>query len=267
MSDSSARPDVQAARDDDVAILRFDTGPVNSVRPKTMIDLCRELEAVRDDPGVRAVVLGHTGRHFVAGADFGFLEALKDATPQQIRDDIYRYFQGAVRTLYDYPKPVVASIGGAAITVGCEIALACDFRVVGPQAAFQESWINLGAMPPLGGLKSLAALIGYGRAADMILRGARVEGAEAVRIGLAHELVDEAGAVEARAIALARELGAKPPLAYRAAKAGMRRALDGTLAETLEAGLAQQALLILSDDFREGVDAAGARRRPVFRGR
>lgn len=267
MTELVQKSDIQATRHGSVAVLKFDVEPINAVRPKTMSDLCRELDVVRDDPQVRAVVLGHTGRHFVAGADFAFLESLKGASAQQVRDDIYRHFQGAVRAVYDYPKPVVAAIGGAAITVGCEIALACDFRVVGPRARFQESWINLGLIPPLGGLKTLAATIGYGRAADMILRGQQVGGAEAVRIGLAHQLVDDDANLEQAALTLATELASAPPLAYQAAKAGMRRALEGSLAETFAASVSQQALLVLSQDFREGVEAAVQRRKPSFKGR
>ncbi len=259
------KPHATMARHGCVAVIKIDAGPVNAVSPRTMTDLCAALASARDDSAVKAVVLGHTGKHFVAGADFEFLTSLKTATPQQIWNDVYRHFQGAIRMLYAYPKPTVAAIGGAAFTLGCEAALACDFRVVTEGAVFEESWIRLGMMPPLGGLKMLPALIGYGKAADMILRARRVGGAEAVDIGLAHMLVagDE---LEARAIALASELADAPPLAYQAAKTGMRRALENSLEDTLTASANQQALLILSDDFREGVDAAMAKRKPVFKG-
>ncbi len=257
---------VTTDRHGQVAVIKLDAGPVNAVSPRTMVDLCTALASARDDSAVKAVVLSHTGKHFVAGADFDFLESLKTASPQQIWQDVYSHFQGAIRMLYAYPKPTVAAIGGMAMTVGCEAALACDFRVVTERAVFQESWIRLGLMPPLGGLKMLPALIGYGRAADMILRARQVGGVEAVQIGLAHMLASSEE-LEARAIELATELANAPALAYQAAKAGMRRALENSLEDTLAASANQQALLILSDDFREGVDAAMAKRAPVFKGK
>ncbi|HVR52998.1 MAG TPA: enoyl-CoA hydratase/isomerase family protein [Pseudorhodoferax sp.] len=258
--------DVLTRRHGPVAQILFNIGGVNAVRPQSMADLCAALDAVRDDAGVRSVVIGHTGRHFVAGADFAFLRSLQQATAQQIRDDIYRHFQAAARALYAYPKPTVACIGGAAITVGCELAIACDFRVLGPRAFFEESWIRLGLIPPLGGLKALAAHIGHGRAADMVLRGRRVGAAEAERIGLAHRVVQDEAQLEQEAIALAQELAQLPPLALQAAKAGLRRGAECALEDTLAASVAQQALLILSEDFREGVAAAAGQRQPVFKG-
>lgn len=261
----SDRPHATIARHGCVAVIKMDAGPVNAVSPRTMVDVCAALASARDDPTVKAVVLGHAGKHFVAGADYDFLASLKTATAQQIWQDVYRHFQGFIRMLYSYPKPTVAAIGGAAFTVGCEAALACDFRVVTESAVFEESWIRLGMMPPLGGLKMLPALIGYGKAADMILRARRVGGVEAVHIGLAHMLAP-ADELEVRAIGLASELADAPPLAYQAARTGMRRALENSLEDTLAASANQQALLILSDDFREGVDAAMAKRKPVFKG-
>lgn len=250
-----------------VAVVKIDCGtPVNVVRPQTFAALCSTLDALQADSAVRAVVLGHKGRHFSGGADFRFLEALKGASEDEVRDHIYRHFQGGVRRLYEFPKPVVAAIGGAAITVGCEAALACDFRIVTEDAVFQESWIRLGLIPPLGGLKMLAATVGRGLACDMILRGRPVGGAEAVRAGLAHELVT-ADELDARSFALAEELAAAAPLAYVTAKAGMREAMDASLEETFAAGLREQCRMIASRDFAEGVDALVARRRPVFEGR
>lgn len=145
------RPDVRTSRHGAVAPLEIDCGEVDAVCPKTMRDLRAELETARDDPAIHAVVLGHTGGHFVAGADLDFLQSLKLASPQAIQSDICEHFEGAMKLLYAFPKRMVAAIGGAAITVGCEAALACDFRVMTPRAIFQESWIRLGLMPPLGG--------------------------------------------------------------------------------------------------------------------
>ena len=250
-----------------IAIVRIDRGEAaNAARTETMQQLCDVFDRLRDDAGVGAVVLGHRGRHFMAGGDLGMLQQLTEASGIEVRDKIYRHFQGVTRRLYDFPQPLVAAIGGAAITVGCEMALACDFRIVTARATFQESWIRLGLIPPLGGLKKLPALVGYGLAADMMLRGRAVGAEEALTAGLATELVAE-DALESRALELAEELAALPPLAFAATKAGLRQGLENSFEQTFSANILTQALMIGTDDFREGVAAVVERRPPRFSGR
>jgi enoyl-CoA hydratase/carnithine racemase len=249
-----------------IAIVRIDRGEAsNAARTETMQQLCDVFDMLKDDAEVSAVVLGHRGKHFIAGGDLGMLQELTTASAIEVRDKIYRYFQGVTRRLYEFPKPTVAAIGGAAITVGCEAALACDFRIITERAMFQESWIKLGLIPPLGGLKKLPALVGYGIAADMMLRGRALTGREALAAGLANELVEQ-DELEGHAFALAEELAALPSLAYAAIKAGLRQGLEQSFEQTFTAGVLTQACMIQTDDFKEGVDAVVGRRTPVFKG-
>lgn len=99
-----------------------------------------------------------------AGADLSSLQTLPDLPAARFRSQIYDAALGAVRAVFDCPKPTVAAANGAAMTVGCELALACDFRIVSPTASFQETWVRLGLIPPLGGLFLLPRLVGLGRA-------------------------------------------------------------------------------------------------------
>ena len=157
----------------------------NTVRPRTLQEIGAALDAATADEAVRAIVLRAEGRHFSAGADFAFLDDLTRMSATDIKREIYAHFQGAARRLYRCPKPTIAAIAGAAVTVGCELALACDVRIVAEDAFFQESWIKLGIMPPLGGVFLLPRLIGLGRASQMVLRAQIVRAEEAGRIGLA----------------------------------------------------------------------------------
>jgi len=260
--------DVLLERCDALAIIRINRPHVgNAVGPATMRLLCEKLDEAIEDTSVRVIMLGHRGKHFLSGADFAFLEDLTKTSTGKARDDIYRYFQGASRRLHLCPKPTIAAVGGAAITVGCELAIACDFRIVTPTALFQQSWMRMGLLPPLGGLKALPALVGLGMAKEMVLRMRPVKGEEAVRIGLATELVADADALEPRALQIAEELAVLPPLAYAAAKEGLRRGLEGTFDESWASTLLAQTLLIGSDDFREGFAAVQANRAPQFSGR
>jgi enoyl-CoA hydratase/carnithine racemase len=237
----------------------------NALRRETLLQLCESIDLVTADERVRAIVLTGEGRHFSAGADLSFLEKLALTPASQIKPEIYDLAQGAVRRIYHCIKPTVAAIHGAAVTVGCELALACDFRIVSPSATFRESWIRLGLLPPLGGLFLLPYMIGLGRAAQMCLRGLPVGAEEAVRIGLAHEIAPEE-TLQSRAEVLASELSELAPLGYAAAKEGLHRGMESTMANEWMANVTTQSILMGTQDFREGLAAFREKRVARFTG-
>jgi enoyl-CoA hydratase/carnithine racemase len=237
----------------------------NAVRPETLGEICRAVDALGADPTVRAIVLAGEGKHFSAGADFAFLERLKTTPATEVKEQIYARFQGAARRIVQCQKPTIAAVAGAAVTVGCELALACDFRLVAPNAQFQESWIKLGLLPPLGGLFLLPRLVGAGRAAEIVLAGRTIGAEEAVRIGLATELVEGEG-LRDRAQVFAEQLAALPPLAYAAVKEGLRRGAESSLEHEWSANVLAQAMLLGTRDFAEGLAAAVEKRPGVFIG-
>ena len=252
---------------DDIAIVRLNRPEVsNAVTPAMMARLCEALDAVIDNDQVHAIVLSHVGRHFLAGADFSFLHQLATSDAVHVRNEIYQYFQGAARRVHLCKKPVVAAIGGAAVTVGCELAIACDFRIVTENAFFQQSWIKLGLIGPLGSAKLLPQIVGWAVAKDMMLRARPVRGAEALVLGLATELVAESDR-ESRAIALAGELAASPPLAYAAMKEALWQGLEASFQDCWAGNVLAQALLIGSHDFKESLAAMKDKRSPSFEGR
>lgn len=238
----------------------------NSSRPQTLSEICQAMDDLMADEMVRAIILAADGRHFSAGADFAFLDDLTRMDGPTIRDQVYAHFQGAARRIYHCPKPTIALVQGAAVTVGCELALACDFRIATHDAFFQESWVKLGIMPPLGGTFLLPRLIGFGRAAEMCLRGRAVKAEEALAIGLVSELVDPEMLRE-RGLEMAIELAAAAPMAYAAVKTALHRGSESAIEAEWSANLPQQALLLTSEDFREGLAAVRERRAPAFTGR
>lgn len=239
----------------------------NTLRPGTLREICSAVDRFHDDPEVRVIVLAGAGKHFSAGADFSFLQQLTTMSAVDIRNQIYSAFQGAARRIWNCSKPTVAAVNGAVITVGCELALACDFRIVGPTATFQESWIKLGIMPPLGGLFLLPRIVGLGLAKEMMLTGRAVEAEEALRIGLASRMADSAESLADAAQAYAEELAALPPLAYRAAKEGLHRGLESSMEKEWATNVLAQSILLGTEDFREGLAAVTERRAPRFEGR
>ncbi|WEK42418.1 MAG: enoyl-CoA hydratase/isomerase family protein [Candidatus Sphingomonas colombiensis] len=238
----------------------------NTLRPQTLAEICAGLDELTADPDVGVIVLDAAGKHFCAGADFSFLDDLTQMPASDIKAQIYKHFQGAAKRLYQCPKPTLALVQGAAVTVGCELALACDFRIVAENAFFQESWIKLGIMPPLGGLFLLPRLVGLGRAAQMVLLGQAVKAEEAGRIGLAGEIV-AVDTLADRGSAFAKDLAAIAPLAYASVKEGLHRGLETSMEAEWSSNLLNQAILLGTEDFKEGLAAVKGKRPPVFAGR
>jgi len=230
-----------------------------------MGEISRAVDDATANPAVQAILFTAEGRHFCSGASASLIDRLIEAPPLTVQDNVYATAQGMVRRIYNCPKPTVAAVSGAAVTLGCELAIACDFRVVDETAFFQEAWFNLGLLPPLGGMFLLPRIVGAGRAAEMVLLGRKVQAEEALGIGLANEMVPSAKLVE-RASSLATLLGQKPPQAYRLAKSGLHRGFESTMEAEWSANSMAQALLMSSEDFVEGVNAARERRQAVFRG-
>src|SRR5258708_7113099 len=153
-------------------------------------------DAERDDE-IRVVVLTGTGRAFCAGDDVKeiFLNPeFRDAKPNK-RIDVEQWRKHepvALDFLIEYPKPTIASVNGAAVGYGCDIALMCDMRVCSDQARFGEVFIRRGLIPEAGGLLILPRLVGLARAYELILSGDIIDAAEAERIGMVNKVVPHA---------------------------------------------------------------------------
>jgi enoyl-CoA hydratase/carnithine racemase len=240
----------------------------NALRPELMEQLRQAVTEFDDDPQVRVMVLTGAGKSFCAGADMDFMDVVMKMPPQDIKGVAYRSFQGATRALRLASKPVVAAVNGAAFGAGCEVAVACDFRIVATDTVFCENWVEMGAMPPLGGAFLLPRLVGLERASDMVLNAARVDGRRAVEIGLATQVVEPQALFDA-ALAYAGQLASKPAAAVVAIKQALRRGLEGQLAAEWEYYVNVQAMLLSAPEFAErvaqlkgrirGQDTAGAK--------
>jgi enoyl-CoA hydratase/carnithine racemase len=248
-------------RDDDVAVLRLDNPKVNALS----MELLRQLEAaavtLTDDPAGAVVVTGGD-RLFAAGADIAEFGGPDEA--ERIGD----LFLRALGAIADIPRATIAAVSGVALGGGCELALACDFRIASTRARFAQPEILLGIIPGGGGTQRLPRLIGPARAKDMIFSGRQVGAEEALRIGLVDEVV-EPDALHDRAIARAAELATGAVLAQGLAKRAIDRGLDITLGGGLD--LEQQLFIEVfeSDDAQAGVtsfleNGAG---KAKFRGR
>jgi enoyl-CoA hydratase/carnithine racemase len=246
---------------DGIGTIRLDRPPINALNTQVQEELRAAATAASDDPAIRAVVVTGSDRVFAAGAD---ITEFADVTYPQMAARVAA-LSGAFDAVARIPKPVVAAITGYALGGGCELALACDWRVVAADAKLGQPEIRLGLIPGAGGTQRLARLVGPARAKDLIFSGRMVDADEALRIGLVDRVVPPAE-VYAAAVELVSAYAKGPALALRAAKL----AVDGGLSVDLASGLALEsqlfAALFATGDCREGVAAFIDKRAPRFTG-
>ena len=251
--------------DDHVATVEMHRPPSNFFDTALIRNLADAVgwvdEGLTDEAGW-AIVLCSEGKHFCAGADF---QGASDAEPLDAAGASSLYAQ-AVR-LFACATPIVAAVQGAAIGGGLGVACAADFRVVAPSSRLSANFARLGFHQGFGLSVTLPRIVGNQRAMELLYTGARIDGSEAARIGLADRLVDEGGDVRATAHALAAEIAASAPLAVRSIKATLRGDLPELVRQVTAHEDAEQVRLRPTADFAEGVAAYGERRPARFQGR
>jgi len=236
----------------------------NAMNGELVQALGAALRAAADEPELRVVVLRGEGTMFSSGMDFSALGALADA-PETLRA-FRREILDAWSLCEDMVKPTVASIQGSCIGGAMELALACDLRVMTEDALIGLPETRVGLIPDVGGSSRLPAVVGLGRAKEMILTGKLIDGVEAERIGLVNRVVPP-GDLESATDALVGELLSCGPLAVGLAKRVMDASARPALAATLEQEVTAQQLCVGSEDFAEGARALAEKRLPAFSGR
>lgn len=194
---------VAPGRTERIALVTFSNPPVNALHERALDELNLVVDhlARRDDVSV-VVITGEGTRAFVAGADIKqFLEEMH--TPDDVLP-VARKAHHAFWRLDTLDKPVVAAINGVALGGGCELALACHYRLAEPHAVFGQPEINLNLIPGYGGTQRLPRLVGLEPAIEMILGGRQVDAETARAMGLVDEVCHD-GDVKSRAVALARQ--------------------------------------------------------------
>lgn len=212
---------------------------------------------------VGCILLRSTGSVFCGGVDLDAVIALADPSKKdEVRTNVYGFFQRMIRAIVSSPAPVVAVIQGPCMGVGADLALACDLRIASTAAWFEETWTKLGATSALGGGYFLHQLLGSGAALDLLLTARRVDAAEAHRLGIFQRLA-EPDALAATAAELADRLGSADREAMRVTKELVRAQDRDGLEAYMEAALDLQVDLITRESFRERVE--GIRRRIAAR--
>lgn len=200
----------------------------------------------------RVVILTGAGGAFCAGGDLDEIEGWSRREPDEVATTLYESFQEMVRAIRATPAIVIAAISGPAVGAGFDLALACDLRVAGVGAKLGQVWVKLGLIPGTGGAFLTQALIGPGRAADLILTGRIVTGREALELGLVNRLVEDGEVMEAAAD-FAGQVLMHPRDGVVANKRALVAVTDQALEAALENAARVQADRFVSQEFRRAV--------------
>jgi enoyl-CoA hydratase len=226
MSDAPALVRLER-REDGVAVITLDNPKVNALSRVLVAKLTETAHALLADLPKAVVVTGGE-RIFAAGADITDFEGLEPDEAMKLGEAI----QGAMDAVAAIPRMVIAAVAGYALGGGCELALACDVRIASERAVFGQPEILLGILPGAGGTQRLPRLIGPSKAKELILSGRQVAADEALRIGLADEVVPHES-LHDRVFELAAQYAAGPLTVQGLAK----RAIDEGLSTSLAKGL------------------------------
>ncbi|MCO4743231.1 MAG: enoyl-CoA hydratase/isomerase family protein [Proteobacteria bacterium] len=253
-------------------VLRIERqGPIEIwtiTRPKALnalnaavIDALTEAAIAADaDADLRAIVLTGEGKAFVAGADIAAMQSL---TPAEAGAFAAKG-QAMGERFERLGVPVIAAVNGFALGGGCELAMSCDIVIAGARAKFGQPEVNLGVIPGFGGTQRLARRVGATKALDLCLTGRFVGAEEAVSMGLAARRVE--GDVVEEALAIARTIAAKGPVAVSYAKRAIHENADADLSTGLAAERNLFALCFATSDQSEGMTAFLEKRAAEFTG-
>lgn len=241
----------------------------NALTRPMLQDAKKAFDAFSSDASVRCIVLTGAGAGdkaaFCAGAD---LRASIAEDPELLdKLDLYLDdFHGFIKSIWNAPKPVLARIDGGAVGFGCDVALACDLRILSRRGYFQEAFTKIGLMPDGGGSGTLMRIVGLGVANEMILLASKVEADRALQLGLATRVVPDEE-LDAATMQLATQLADGPPIAYEESKKALHAALGVTIDQILAREREGQLRCLRTSDCMEGVVAWAQKRAPQFQGK
>ena len=250
------------ARGDGIRVLTMDKPPVNALGRDLVSDLGHALADLAEDRDARCLVLRSGGAHFCAGAD------LKERAGMSV-DEVRAFVPklgGVCEAIANLPYPTIAAIRGTAAGGGCELALACDLRVLAADARIGLRETALAILPGAGGTQRLPRIAGPARAKRWIFTAKLHAADEAKADGVADAVV-AADALDAAALDMAAAIAANGPVAVRLAKKAIEGGWDLSLAEGLALEWQCYEGVLGTSDREEALRAFAAKREPKFEGR
>lgn len=256
---------IQLTRDGGIATITLNRPEKrNAISFQLVAELLSALDEFEQSQDAQIVILTGTGKAFCAGLDLEELKLLLGKTPQQNLDDSARMAQ-LFRRLYDFPKPTIAAVNGAAVAGGTGIATMCDFTLAIPDAKFGYTEVRIGFVPAIVS-SFLVWQVGHKIARDLLMSGRMFNAGEAHRYGLVNEIVEPERLLD-RARQLAGELMQNSPSSMRATKKLINDFLTPHLNAQIAQAIEDNARVRTTDDFREGVSSFLEKRKPRWSGK
>jgi enoyl-CoA hydratase len=222
---------------------------VSAALHRALAQVWRQLSA---DTGARAVILTGEGRTFCAGGDFDWISSFP--TDPVARYDSLREGAEIIEEMLRFPLPVIAAVNGAAVGLGCSIALLCDIVLISARAHFADPHVSVGLVAGDGGAALWPLLTHIMRTREYLLTGDRIPADRAVELGLASRVVDPAELMP-EALVLAQRLAAQPPMAVRGTKQVLNMHLSRALAGAVQAGFAAEEASMQTDEHQQRITA------------
>jgi enoyl-CoA hydratase/3-hydroxyacyl-CoA dehydrogenase len=230
---------------------------MNPLSPTVINELAETWKQV--DGKARAMVIASSNTFtFAAGADIKEFTKMDETIGAKMVEDAHSFMLGMGKSR----TATIAAVNSIALGGGCELAMACDFRIAAESATFGQPEINLGIIPGFGGTQRLARLVGEAKALEMNLIGEPIDAFKAEEIGLVNEVVPDHELFDT-ALSWARKLSDQAPIAIEQIK---RVSAHGDLEEGLKAEAQGFATAFQSDDAKEGIGAFLGKRKPQFKG-
>lgn len=217
--------------------------------------------------GARAIILTGAGRAFCAGGDLREMQKMAESEGkvEAFFDEPLQLLNDCMLLIRRTPLPIIAAVNGAASGGGCNLALACDFVVAGESARFNQAFIRIGLVPDCGGTFILPRLVGWKRAAEMMMTGDVVKAPRALEMGMINAVVPD-GELMTHAMAMGERLAEAPTAAIGQIKELLEASTTNDYAAQLDLERKAQIQAGKTKDFREGVTAFLEKRSPKFVG-
>lgn len=243
----------------------------NALSKEFFDEFPKALKSLDQNPDVNVIVLAGAGENFCSGIDLNNVTTITMKTQssdrgrfgERLRREI-KHLQAAITALEECRKPVIASIHGACIGGAVDILTACDIRYCTEDAFFSVKEVDLAITADLGTLQRLPAIVGYGNAMELALTGRRFSASEAEQMGLVSRVFASKHALDEFVASVAKEIGAKSPLAVTGTKAVLLRSRDLSLDQGLDYIATWNSAMLVSDDLKEATSAYLQKRKPVF---
>jgi enoyl-CoA hydratase/carnithine racemase len=260
-------PDLEYSKADGIGTILLNRPHRKNAFTMEMIDQwAGVLEQARTDPDVRVLVLTGAGDAFCSGVDLGKYADGAQPTPLERKEGLTERIHRIPLALEDLDKPVIAAVNGVAVGAGMDMALMCDMRVVARSARMSEGYIRVGLVPGDGGCYYLPRLAGTAKALELMLTGDFIDGEEAVRLGIANHVVDDADLPEFTA-RLARKIADAPPIAVRTIKRAVYQSARADLRTALDLISSHMAVVTSTRDSAEAYAAFREKRQGTYVGR